>query len=47
MNIGIGQILLTIIIVIFLFGNFSNIIKKLTEKLKVFKELLKRPMSKK
>ncbi len=42
MNIGIAQIILTLLFIMLFFGNFSIIIKKITEKLKLFKEILKK-----
>lgn len=42
MNIGLGQLILIMIVVMLFFGNFSLIIKKMTSKLKTFKEILKK-----
>lgn len=42
MNIGLGQMVLILLILMLFFGNFSIIIKGVTEKLKTFKEILKK-----
>jgi Sec-independent protein translocase protein TatA len=42
MSIGIGQILIILIIITLFFGNFSIVVRKITEKLKTFKEILKK-----
>ena len=40
MNIGIGQILLILIVILFLFGKFPNIMKDLTSGIKNVKSSL-------
>lgn len=42
MNIGLTQVILILLFVMLFFGNFSTIIKKITEKLKFLKEILKK-----
>jgi Sec-independent protein translocase protein TatA len=42
MTIGFGQILLIFIIVILLFGNFSNILKEIAQGIRTFQEIIKK-----
>jgi hypothetical protein len=42
MNIGLGQVIIILLILMLFFGNFTIIIRKITSKLKHFKEILKK-----
>jgi|TARA_B110000483_G_C18051597_1_gene486768 Sec-independent protein translocase protein TatA len=42
MTIGFGQIVLIFIIVVLLFGNFSNILKEVAQGIKAFQEIIKK-----
>jgi Sec-independent protein translocase protein TatA len=42
MTIGFGQIVLIFIIVVLLFGNFSNILKEVAQGIKTFQEIIKK-----
>jgi Sec-independent protein translocase protein TatA len=42
MTIGFGQIVLIFIIVVLLFGNFSNILKEIAQGIKAFQEIIKK-----
>lgn len=42
MTIGFGQIVLIFIVVILLFGNFSNIVKEIAQGIRTFQEIMKK-----
>lgn len=47
MNIGIGQIIIIVLGILLLFGNFSTVLKDLAQGIKVFKETLQDKSKKK